>query len=110
MSEAGGLNVARRENTSTHEIEIPVCALDEICVDNDVSFIKMDIEGSEKNALIGAENTIRRCKPKLAISIYHKNEDIWELPEMILQMNENYRLYLRHYSLAGEDTVLYAIP
>ena len=70
----------------------------------------MDIEGSELKALCGARETICRLKPKLAISIYHKTEDIWELPKVILQMNSEYKFYLRHYSLAAEDTVLYALP
>lgn len=89
---------------------IPVVALDDVCKDEAVTFIKMDIEGSERNALLGSERTIARCKPKLAISIYHKPEDVWELPELILRMNPEYALYVRHYSLTAEDTVLYAIP
>lgn len=72
-------------------------------------FIKMDIEGAEYQALWGAKETIKKYKPKLAICIYHKNEDIWELPELILQLNPAYKLYLRHYSFANGETVLYAI-
>lgn len=73
------------------------------------TFIKMDIEGAEYQALLGAQNTIKRYKPKLAICIYHKKEDIWELPEIILKFNPKYKLYLRHYSFAAGETVLYAI-
>lgn len=78
-------------------------------IEGDVSFIKMDIEGAEYKAIKGAEQIIKRCRPKLAVSIYHKAEDIWELSEMILRICPDYRLYLRHYSIAQAETVLYAI-
>ena len=68
----------------------------------------MDIEGAEKEALLGAEKITREQKPKLAISIYHKNEDIWEIPSLILEMNPEYRFYIRHYSFRFAETVLYA--
>lgn len=74
-----------------------------------VSFIKMDIEGAEKEAILGAKNTIIKFKPKCAISIYHKPEDIVEICRMLLEYNPSYKLYLRHYSLFWYDTVLYAI-
>lgn len=74
-----------------------------------VSFIKMDIEGAEYKALRGCRTIIQRNKPKLAISIYHKPEDIWEIPLLICEMNPEYKLYLRHYSTAAAETVIYAI-
>lgn len=88
--------------------DIPVTSLDTI-IDGKVTFIKMDIEGAEYEALRGAKDLIRRYKPRLAISIYHKAEDIWELPELILSFCADYTFYLRHYSLSGEETVLYAV-
>ena len=91
------------------EIKIPVGCLDDMVLDNRVTFIKMDIEGSEYNALMGAKKTIIKNRPKLAISIYHKKEDIWILPAVILQMVPDYKLYLGHYSIAAAETVLYAI-
>ena len=90
------------------EIVIPVTSIDS-AIEGKVTFIKMDIEGSEYEALIGAKNHIEKYKPKLAISIYHKPEDIWEIPNLILSFNSNYKFYLRHYSLSSEETVLYAI-
>lgn len=77
--------------------------------DNIPTFIKMDIEGAEYDALLGAKNTIKKYKPKLAICVYHKNQDIWELPDLIIKMNSDYKFYLRHYSFACGETVLYAI-
>lgn len=72
------------------------------------TFIKMDIEGEELNALAGAENIIKKCKPKLAISIYHKYEDLWEIPLYIKQLVPEYRFYMRHHSSSYNEKVLYA--
>lgn len=90
------------------ETQIPVTSLDS-AVDGKITFLKMDIEGAEYEALKGAENLIRAYRPKLAISAYHKPEDIWELPNLVLSYCPDYKLYLRHYSLSSEETVLYAV-
>jgi FkbM family methyltransferase len=74
-----------------------------------VDFIKMDIEGSEESALLGAFQTITRFKPKLAICIYHKQDDFFRLPLIIKKMNPGYQLYIDHYTIHEEETVLYAI-
>lgn len=89
--------------------KIDTVCLDEVVEKKRVSFIKMDIEGAEKQALLGAADTIRKYRPKLAICIYHKPQDIWEIPELILEMNPDYHLYIRHYSLREAETVLYAV-
>ena len=72
------------------------------------TFIKMDIEGAELCALKGARDIISKHKPKLAISAYHKPEDMYELPFIIKEMNPNYKLMLKHYSRYMWETVLYA--
>lgn len=89
---------------------VEAVALDDLLGDQAVTFVKMDIEGTELEALRGAEKIITEQKPKLAISIYHKAEDILTIPQLILEYNSNYKLYLRHYSFSDYDTVLYAIP
>jgi FkbM family methyltransferase len=61
-----------------------------------VTFIKMDIEGAEIAALLGAERQIRQNKPKLAISLYHKLSDIVEIPRLIKSFVPEYRFYLQH--------------
>jgi len=87
---------------------VPVASLDET-VNGEVTFIKLDIEGAEYEALLGAKRIISKFMPKLAVSVYHKREDIWELPELILKINPQYKLFLRHYSLDRVETVLYAV-
>lgn len=89
--------------------KIPVDKLDDLINDGIVTFIKMDIEGSEYNALLGSERTIREQRPKLAICVYHKPDDIILIPSTILSFNPDYKLYLRHYSTIWGETVLYAI-
>jgi len=74
-----------------------------------VTFIKMDIEGAELNALKGAEQIIKKYKPKLAICIYHKPEDVWEIPNLLLEFVPDYKFYIRHYSFSFSETVLYAL-
>lgn len=73
-----------------------------------INFIKMDIEGSELSALKGAEKSIKRFKPKLAISIYHQPQDFWEIPQWIDSLNLGYKFYVRHFTIHAEETVLFA--
>lgn len=78
-------------------------------VSEKITFIKMDIEGAEYNALLGCKKIIKEQRPKLAICIYHKPEDIIQIPSLILSLNEEYIFYIRHYSTIWGETVLYAL-
>lgn len=73
-----------------------------------VDFIKMDIEGAELPALLGAEQTLRRYRPKLAISVYHRLQDFWEVPRYLDSLGLGYQFFLRHFTIHQEETVLYA--
>lgn len=77
--------------------------------EENITLIKMDIEGAELAALQGAVRTIRKCKPKLAICVYHKNEDFIQIPNFIREMVPEYKFYLRHHNVSGTETVLYAV-
>lgn len=68
----------------------------------------MDVEGGELQSLIGARNTIRENKPRLAISVYHHPEDVVEIAEYILELNPEYKLLLRQYNSNFWETILYA--
>lgn len=88
---------------------IDVRTIDDILAGREATYIKMDVEGSELKALQGAENTIRKFRPKLAVCVYHKLEDLIEIPEYIYQLCPDYRFYLRNHSPYGIETVLYAV-
>ncbi len=88
---------------------IETIAIDELPDSQDITFIKMDVEGAELEALKGARETIVQNHPKLAICLYHKPEDIFEIPEYILSLSEDYKFYIRHYQLSDCETLLYAI-
>lgn len=83
--------------------------LDDILKDQKVTFIKMDIEGAETDALIGAQEIIKSQKPKLAICIYHSPEDMLNIPCLIKKMVPDYKIYIRHYTDLMLETVCYAI-
>lgn len=78
-------------------ISIKVDTIDHIVKDNRVDFIKMDIEGAELNALKGAQKSIKRDHPILAICAYHKRDDLMLLPEYISDFDLGYKFYLRAY-------------
>lgn len=72
-------------------------------------FVKMDIEGAERDALIGAKELIRNQQPKLSICVYHQFSDLWEIPFYIKSLVPAYKIYLRHHTIAYIETVCYAI-
>jgi len=109
-SVGGQIDAGCKIDIENGDIGIDTTSIDKCCVDGGVSFIKLDVEGAEIKALIGAKSTIRKNKPKFAISAYHKRDDIFEI---LLQINEicpDYKFYLRHYSNNFLDTILFAIP
>ena len=96
--------------TSNHKnvMKSKVVTLDKMLEDKKVTFIKMDIEGSELKALHGAKNIIRDQQPTLAICLYHKPEDIFQIPIYLKALVPEYKIYIRHYSDMLWDTVCYA--
>jgi FkbM family methyltransferase len=75
-----------------------------------IDFIKMDIEGAELLALKGAEQSIRKYRPKLAIAIYHSMDDFVSIPQWILNLDLGYELFIDHFTIYGEETVIFAKP
>jgi len=90
------------------ELEVAVTSLDETIYNFKPDYIKMDIEGAEKEALLGAKNIIKDFSPKLAISIYHKAEDLWEIPLLIKEINPKYEFKIRCHANMCLETILYA--
>jgi FkbM family methyltransferase len=90
---------------------IPTRAIDSLVTEGAfprVDFIKMDVEGSELAALKGGVAALRKWKPKLAISLYHRPEDFFAIPLWLDSLHCGYRFFLGHYSIHSEETVLYA--
>lgn len=75
---------------------IQVNSIDNMIQGKKVDYIKMDIEGAEMEALMGAKKTIEKYAPQLLISGYHKITDMWEIPEFVLSINPNYKMFLGH--------------
>lgn len=95
---------------SSRITEISTTSIDEETLGERVTLIKMDIEGAEMEALLGARKTITKHRPKLVISAYHKRNDLFEIPLLIHQMVPSYKLYFRHFSSNFGETTLFAIP
>lgn len=92
------------------EMEIEADSIDNKLNGRKATYIKMDVEGSELESLKGSSKTIRKYRPRLAISLYHKPEDVFEIPVFLEKLDLDYKYYLRHYQTRMEETVLYAVP
>lgn len=101
-------SIAKLDDTGKIEVET-------VRIDDDikgkVTFIKMDIEGGELSAVKGLEHKIKKYKPKLAISLYHNNNHLWEIPKFIHEINPEYKFYLRYYggAILPTEYILYAV-
>lgn len=95
--------------TQDGDMTIDVERLDDLAI-REPTLIKMDTEGSEEPALRGASATIARHSPRLAISGYHRVEDFWRLPEIVLDINPDYEIYMRHYTESTYETVIFFVP
>jgi hypothetical protein len=94
-------------------IPVEVAALDDFVREQQIKkidFIKMDIEGAESEALEGAVNTLTQHRPRLAISIYHKKQDIILIPLFLARILKGYTYRLGHYTPGFCETTWYGIP
>ena len=90
--------------------EVNVVSVDSVLEGASIDYIKYDVEGSEKEALLGSTQTIKAHAPKLLVSLYHRSEDLFALPELIKELNPDYSLYLRRFPyIPAWDLNLYAI-
>lgn len=83
-------------------------SIDNVIPNFNPTFISMDIEGSELEALKGAENTIRQGCPDMAVCVYHAPNHLWEIPLYLHRLVPHYKFYLRNYTTFTTETVLYA--
>ncbi len=91
-------------------IVVDMVPIDVMFASKSVSMIKMDIEGGEFDALLGATHVIQRDRPILAICVYHSQEDLWRLPLLMRALCPDYRMHLKSYRGDGIQTVAYAVP
>ncbi|GAA0542144.1 FkbM family methyltransferase [Rhizomicrobium palustre] len=96
--------------TGVGDTTLPCIALDDVLGGEAVSLVKMDIEGYEPEAIAGLEKTIKRCRPKLAISAYHIQNHLWRIPLQINAIASDYRFYLRAHERDFFDMICYAVP
>ena len=90
--------------------EVAVVSVDSVLDGAGIDYIKYDVEGSEREALLGSAHTIRTHAPRLLVSLYHRSEDLFALPELLNELNPEYSLYLRRFSyIPAWDLNLYAI-
>lgn len=90
-------------------IEVDCVALDGVPAAATATYVKMDIEGAEADALTGAKQLIRKRFPVLAVAVYHRPEDLWRLPLLIRSLSPEYHLFLRPHDSVF-DLVCYAVP
>lgn len=106
FSSTGGMDGAICDDGDIH---IPVVAIDEFVSDR-VTHIKLDVEGAEQEALLGARRKIGSCRPKMAVALYHRADDLWRLPTLIEALGGAYHFSIRHYSQTVDDSIVYAHP
>ncbi len=105
--DSGGVDSRISESGTT---EVECYPLDELLRDRRASYIKMDIEGAEHDALLGAFGSIERDRPVLSVCVYHSQNDIWRLPLLVQRRVKGYAFFLREHEGDGWQTVLYAVP
>jgi FkbM family methyltransferase len=96
FSGKGGRNCGKKPDLPgkyTHLHSVPAIPVDSL--NQEFTYVKMDVEGSEAETLRGMQNTLHRCRPKLLISAYHKTDDFIALPLLLEQLCPGYQMYLR---------------
>jgi len=91
-------------------IEVDATSLDDALAGNRVDYIKYDVEGSEREAIEGSQKTLENYSPALLVSLYHRSEDIFELPLLLHRLYPEYKFYVRRREyIPAWDTVLLAV-
>jgi FkbM family methyltransferase len=90
-------------------LTVSTVSIDNLIQFQKIDFLKFDVEGGEYAAIVGAESLIKKQLPVLAISLYHKPADLWQIPLLIHKISPNYKLYIRQHFYNSFDTVLYAV-
>ncbi len=109
--EASSQSLLDRAMAPKKEVSVQADSLDRVREGQRVSFINMDVEGSESQAIEGCRRTIQEWKPKMLLAAYHRSEDLFAIARQVDAICPGYRFYLRHHrSIPAWDTNLYALP
>ena len=104
------ISVGIEVNRPPKTVEVDAESLDNVLDGEGVDYIKFDVEGAEKEAIEGSLKTIEKYRPALMISLYHRSEDVFELPLMIHERFPDYKFYIRRREyIPAWDTVLLAV-
>lgn len=110
--EAGSSSMIRSDPQKKSSKKIKTISIDDFVKRDNikkVDFIKMDIEGAEPEAILGAKETLVKFQPKLAISVYHEFDHYYKIPQLINSINPKYKFYLDHFSIRPSESVLFAV-
>ncbi len=103
-------NGGRNGNISENGKTVKCLTVDEITKESPVTYIKFDVEGQEKDAILGAKETIKHLKSKMLISCYHRSEDIFTLPLLVASIRDDYKIHIRHNPyIPAWDTQFYFV-
>jgi len=109
--EGGGtLASATRSSAALGSVAVTAQTIDNLLGSERLSLLKLDIEGAELEALMGAQRTIAQHGPVLALCVYHRQDHLWRVPLMVRQWREDYAFFLRPHNEEGWDLVCYAVP
>jgi FkbM family methyltransferase len=95
---------------STEGQSVPAVAIDDYLAGKSFQFLKIDVEGADLETLKGAIVSLKTWRPSIAVSVYHRPGDLYEIPAFLTGILKDYRFYLRQHGESGFDTVLYAQP
>ena len=111
FSSAGNRNSSLTNASYEHRaVAVPLISVDMLSPGERVDYIKYDVEGAEREALLGSRETVLRDRPALGISLYHRSEDLFALPLLLDSIRKDYRWYIRRRRcLPAWEIMLYAI-
>lgn len=110
LDASGTASSATSAAPSPGTIEVRAETIDALVAGARPTFIKLDIEGFEIDALEGARGTIADHAPVLAVCVYHTQDHLWRIPLLLRRWRDDYALFLRPHNEEGWDLVCYAVP
>jgi len=110
LDATGTASSATSTSPSAGTVAVPAEPIDALVAGAHPTFVKLDIEGFEIDALHGARGTIARDAPVLAVCVYHLQDHLWRIPLLLREWRDDYALFLRPHNEEGWDLVCYAVP